>query len=172
MCLVDINNKAALNVTQRTATDVLIDRLVQHSVDQTFAQRTACQGHTLDIEFSKNGDQNGEPTGENQRAFERQPFYFKLFQTTTLDGALFKLLEFGKRDPLVHSLCHHDFLQRLNGSGRADTHFPAVIAQFVHDRAQDRTRRVFRLVKILFGKVSIGKVSFQPGHTAHRQAEQ
>ncbi|MNR67323.1 hypothetical protein D3C85_1912580 [compost metagenome] len=50
-----------------------------------------------------------------------------------MNGALFKLLKFGERDPLIHALRHHNFLQSLNRSRRTNTHFPAVIAQLVHD---------------------------------------
>jgi hypothetical protein len=87
--LIGINDKAALNVAQGTAADVLINRQVKHPVDQTFAQCAASQSHTLNVQLGENGDQNGKPAWENQRTFECQTFNFQLFQTTTLDGTLF-----------------------------------------------------------------------------------
>ena len=62
---------------------------MQHPVDQTFTQRAAGQGHTLDVQFGENSDQNSQPARENQRAFERQAFNFQLFKASTLNGALF-----------------------------------------------------------------------------------
>ena len=46
-----------------------------------------------------------------------------------------------------------------------------MIAQHIGDGTQNFTRGGFGLVKVLFGQAAIGKVAFQPGHAAHRQAE-
>ena len=88
-CLIDINQKTTLYVAQGSAADILIDRQMQHPVDQAFAQRAAGKGHTLDVELGENGDQNGQPAREDQRAFQRQAFNFQFFQAPALDGALF-----------------------------------------------------------------------------------
>ncbi len=44
LCLINIDHKAALNITQRTAANILLDGKMQHTVDQAFTQRTARQG--------------------------------------------------------------------------------------------------------------------------------
>ncbi|GCQ17273.1 hypothetical protein BvCmsHHP019_04250 [Escherichia coli] len=65
LCLINIDHKAALNITQRTAANILLDGQMQHAVDQAFTQRTARQGHTLNIQFGKNGDQDRQTTREH-----------------------------------------------------------------------------------------------------------
>ncbi|MNT09303.1 hypothetical protein D3C72_1440810 [compost metagenome] len=81
-------------------------------------------------------------------------------------------MQFGKRNSLVHALRHHDFLQCLNRTRRPDAHFPAVITQFVHDRAQHFARGIFSLVEIFLAKIAIGKIAFEPSYASHRQAKQ
>src|SRR5699024_76826 len=63
--VIKIDHKAALNITQRTAANILLDGQMQHAVDQAFTQRTARQGHTLNIQFGKNGDQDRQTTREH-----------------------------------------------------------------------------------------------------------
>ncbi len=65
LCLINIDHKAALNITQRTAANILLDGKMQHTVDQAFTQRTARQGHTLNIQFGKNGYQDRQTTREH-----------------------------------------------------------------------------------------------------------
>ncbi|MNZ68941.1 hypothetical protein D3C78_872220 [compost metagenome] len=145
---------------------------MQHTVNQPFAQRTARKRHTVNVQLGENGNQDRQAAWENQRALQRQPFDFQLFKATTLDGALFELLQFGKRNSLVHTLRHHNFLQCLNRTRRPDAHFPAVITQFVHNRAQHFARGIFRLIEIFLGKIAIGKIALEPGDASHRQAKQ
>ena len=67
--LLGVDHEAALNIAQRTATDILIDGQMQHAVNQAFTERTAREGHTLNIQFAEDGDKYGQPAGENQRSF-------------------------------------------------------------------------------------------------------
>src|SRR5699024_8241887 len=65
LSLINIDHKAALNSTQRTAANILLDGQMQHAVDQAFTQCTASQGHTLNIQFGKNGYQDRQTTREH-----------------------------------------------------------------------------------------------------------
>ncbi len=63
LCLINIDHKAALNITQRTAANILLDGKMQHTVDRAFTQRTARRGHTLNIQFGKMAIRIARPLG-------------------------------------------------------------------------------------------------------------
>ncbi len=84
-----------------------------------------------------------------------------------MNSTLLKLLKFGQRNALIHTLRHHDFLQRLDGTGGTDANFPAMKTQFVGDGAQNFTSRFLGFVKVFLCQITIGEVPFKPGDTAH-----
>ena len=69
--LFHIDRKTTLDVVQRAAADIAIDREMQHAVNQPLAQRAARQRHAFDAELLKYRNQNGKAAGENQRALQR-----------------------------------------------------------------------------------------------------
>ena len=89
MRLFNIDHEPPLDVAQRVVANVLIDRQMQHAVDQTFSQGAARKGHALNIQFGENGNQDRQPAREDQRALKGKPFNFQLFQATAEDRALF-----------------------------------------------------------------------------------
>ncbi|MNZ82093.1 hypothetical protein D3C78_1007820 [compost metagenome] len=170
--LLGIQQITSLQVANGTAADVLFDRQMQHAVDQSFAQCAAGQHHAFDAQLLENRQQDRQPAWEHQSPLQRQPFNFQLFQLAALNGALFQLAQFGQGDAFIHALCHHDFLQRLDGAGSTNADLPTVLTQLWRDGTHHFTCSLFGPLEILQPQITIAEEPLQPGDTTHRQAVQ